>query len=88
MVFFSFFSDSLIFSPCRFSKDEEDGAIERDLELENGTLTYVVQVCTGNVSGAGTDANVFIVLYGEKVSFNTFYHDVILWFREKVDNES
>ncbi len=73
---FSFFTLSFQqdFSLCRFSKDEEDGAIERDLELGNGTLTYVVQVRTGNVSGAGTDANVFIVLYGEKVNFNTFLY--------------
>lgn len=28
--------------------------------------TYNVQVYTGNASGAGTDANVYIILFGEK----------------------
>jgi hypothetical protein len=28
--------------------------------------TYYTKVITGTVSGAGTDANVYIILYGEK----------------------
>jgi hypothetical protein len=54
----------------RFAKDEEDGLIER--EIMSGDvgqmIIYIVEVHTGNVSGAGTDANVFISLGGEKVS--------------------
>ena len=30
------------------------------------TVTYNIDVKTGNVSGAGTDANVFINIYGTK----------------------
>ena len=30
------------------------------------TTTYEVSVMTGDVRGAGTDANVYIILYGEE----------------------
>ncbi|PAA79474.1 hypothetical protein BOX15_Mlig008366g2 [Macrostomum lignano] len=48
---------------------EDDGCIERDLTA-SGTLldklTYNVSVKTGDVSGAGTDANVFLNIFGDK----------------------
>lgn len=77
--------------PCGrwLARDEDDGAIER--ELTAGKITeevlkkdgqvavkqkqikeqlsskkYTVNVYTGDVSGAGTDANVFLTMYGEK----------------------
>ncbi|XP_065836583.1 lipoxygenase homology domain-containing protein 1-like [Oscarella lobularis] len=34
--------------------------------LEKECVSYRLSVVTGSVSGAGTDANVFVVLYGEK----------------------
>ncbi|XP_050409617.1 lipoxygenase homology domain-containing protein 1 [Patella vulgata] len=58
-----------------FAKDEDDGAIVRELVPTDkqgrplaGTLKeveYIVKVYTGDVSGAGTDANIFVNLYGE-----------------------
>lgn len=53
----------------RLAKNEDDGAIERELSGGDSgkVVVYVVQVRTGDVSGAGTDANVAIVLYGDKV---------------------
>jgi len=54
------------------SKGEDDGAIERELPAssEDGQASqpltkYSIAVTTGNVRGAGTDANVFVILYGE-----------------------
>eukprot|EP01048_Picozoa_sp_COSAG05_P003978 COSAG05_NODE_197_length_14521_cov_113.902995_3_plen_180_part_00 len=54
---------------------EGDGAIERRLvearQQSSGSLkigketTYVLTVCTGKVAHAGTNANVFVTLYGE-----------------------
>ena len=40
--------------------------------------TYEVHVATGDVKGAGTDANVFITLYGEnsdtgQIEFHCYY---------------
>lgn len=50
---------------------EDDGKIERELPVTSAvencqTVVYEVKVLTGDRRGAGTDANVFVVLYGEK----------------------
>ena len=37
--------------------------------------TYKISVVTGNVLGAGTDANVFIILYGERDTSSQFKLD-------------
>ncbi|CAM2710921.1 unnamed protein product [Rotaria socialis] len=52
------------------AKDEDDGQISRDLKLhkdiKSGTINkYKVTVYTGNKMGAGTDADVFITIYGD-----------------------
>jgi len=55
--------------PCNrwLDKGEDDGKIERTLQPGDGNLTTLqVKVKTGKVKGAGTDANVFIQVYGEK----------------------
>ncbi|XP_061674583.1 lipoxygenase homology domain-containing protein 1-like [Syngnathoides biaculeatus] len=61
--------------PCGrwLDRGEDDGAIVRDLhpaELQTELYTpfapYELKVYTGDVSGAGTDADVFVVLYGQK----------------------
>jgi hypothetical protein len=58
----------------RFAKDEDDGLIEREIMSgEAGRmLVYTVEVHTGDVNGAGTDANVFIALDGNKVLLSSF----------------
>lgn len=43
-------------------------------------VPYQLSVHTGDVSGAGTDANVFVVLYGERGKSDT------CWLRNKTDN--
>ncbi|XP_072045883.1 lipoxygenase homology domain-containing protein 1-like [Amphiura filiformis] len=49
-----------------FDTDKEDGAIERELiPLEHGMETYNIFVTTADEKGAGTDANVYIIIYGE-----------------------
>jgi hypothetical protein len=52
------------------SKDEGDGRIVRDLlakDAKMGSMTeYKVLVTTGDRRGAGTDANVSIMIYGEQ----------------------
>ncbi|XP_072269601.1 lipoxygenase homology domain-containing protein 1 [Pyxicephalus adspersus] len=52
--------------------NEDDGEIVRELPAEGPlvlevlpVVKYRVTVCTGNVSGSGTDANVFICLFGD-----------------------
>jgi hypothetical protein len=51
---------------------QDDGQIERELALLGdgnatiATTTYQIRVTTGDVSKAGTDADVYIVLYGSK----------------------
>lgn len=52
-------------------KSEDDGLIERELPVtdtvvDSKTIVYQVKVLTGDRRGAGTDANVFIVIYGDK----------------------
>uniref|UniRef100_A0A1I8HA00 Lipoxygenase homology domain-containing protein 1 n=1 Tax=Macrostomum lignano TaxID=282301 RepID=A0A1I8HA00_9PLAT len=49
-------------------KNEDDGQIERDLTLIGSMLdkmSYNVSVKTGDVAGAGTDANVFLTIFGK-----------------------
>jgi hypothetical protein len=55
-----------------FSKTEDDKQIIRELPAEGSEILrplpivkYMVDVYTGNKIGAGTDANVFINIYGE-----------------------
>ncbi|TNN59103.1 Lipoxygenase y domain-containing protein 1 [Liparis tanakae] len=59
--------------PCGrwLDKEEDDGAIVRDLypaelqtELYTPFVPYEIKIYTSDVFGAGTDADVFIVLYG------------------------
>ena len=54
-------------------KSEDDGLIERDLDAQDADgvaseplVRYKVAVTTGERRGAGTDANVFIQVYGKK----------------------
>ncbi|RDD42008.1 Lipoxygenase homology domain-containing protein 1 [Trichoplax sp. H2] len=47
------------------SRAEAIGA-SKDLQKKVASTTYNVSVTTGDIKGAGTDANVHIVLYGEK----------------------
>ena len=58
-----------------FDEDQDDGLIVRDLlpgtgvggaAAPDGKVTYEIEVHTGNIRGAGTDANVNIELIGEK----------------------
>ena len=58
--------------PCHrwLAKNEDDGAIERTLPLlgavgiVEATTTYIIEVKTGTVPKAGTDANVHLTLFG------------------------
>ena len=59
--------------PCHrwLDKDEDDGCIERVLSLgleiaiaDDRAMSYIVKVTTGKVRGAGTDANVFVSMFG------------------------
>lgn len=43
-------------------------------------VPYEIEVHTGDVRGAGTDANVFVVLYGKEGKSEEF------WLRSKTDN--
>ncbi|XP_075955406.1 lipoxygenase homology domain-containing protein 1 isoform X2 [Anarhichas minor] len=61
--------------PCGrwLDKGEDDGVIVRDLypaelqtELYMPFVPYEIKIFTSDVFGAGTDADVFIVLYGQK----------------------
>lgn len=58
--------------PCNrwLAKDEDDGLIVRELPLGGtsllNTTSYLVSVRTGDVRGAGTDANVFVQIFGAK----------------------
>jgi hypothetical protein len=54
-------------------KSEDDGKIERDLfaQDQDGVASqplvrYQVAITTGDRRGAGTDANVFVTVYGDK----------------------
>lgn len=67
------------------ASDEDDGLIERELypseEIEmSKKVPYEIEVHTGDVRGAGTDANVFVVLYGKEGKSEEF------WLRSKTDN--
>jgi hypothetical protein len=58
--------------PCNrwFDTSEDDRQIERDLFTNGPTgrppANYRVTVVTGNVRGAGTDANVYLTVVGDK----------------------
>ena len=52
-----------------FSRDEDDGLIERDLfpgrhTADNADMHYMAEVFTSDVRGAGTDADVSLELFG------------------------
>lgn len=53
-----------------FAKDEDDGRIVRELTLNGSEILdqtrYVFKVKTGTDSGAGTDADVYVQLFGKK----------------------
>ena len=59
---------------CRqwLSRTQGDGLIERSLPVSKEPLNkpsnklYLVSTITGNMRGAGTNANIFITLFGEK----------------------
>ena len=76
----------------RLSKNEDDGLIVRESTTKDRlTLKkYSISVLTGNVRGAGTDANVFINLFGTKVRQKVNPHPtvVILFSRGKADLKS
>jgi len=72
MVFGQDNKDYYFLSGRWFAKDEDDGAIAREhpayadgKSYEPLTL-YEVSVVTGDRPWAGTDANVFITIFGEK----------------------
>ncbi|XP_030048769.1 lipoxygenase homology domain-containing protein 1 [Microcaecilia unicolor] len=46
--------------------DEEQGLATLGLEQKAKSTTYTVRVKTGDKKNSGTDANVFLILYGEK----------------------
>ena len=52
---------------CRwFARDEDDGQIERELLPSfTGGVNWRLVVVTGQERGAGTDADVFVELFGE-----------------------
>lgn len=52
-----------------FDKKEEDGLIRRRLkvaEVGGENVDYTVTVVTSDIRGAGTDANVFVEIVGER----------------------
>lgn len=52
----------------RFGKNVDDGMSEREVSVILAPMTkYVVEIYTGEVTGAGTDSNVFVSLLGDKV---------------------
>jgi hypothetical protein len=56
-----------------FPQGEDDGLIVRELPVsesvvDSTTVVYEVKILTGDRRGAGTDANVSVVLYGENGS--------------------
>ncbi|XP_062503862.1 lipoxygenase homology domain-containing protein 1-like isoform X2 [Corticium candelabrum] len=61
------------------AKSEDDGRIaldlypQADMVLCDKKVPYQLSVHTGDVSGAGTDANVFIVMYGELGKSDTYW---------------
>jgi hypothetical protein len=67
--------------PCNrwLAKSEDDGQIELDLYPEadivsvDKKVSYQLSVHTGDVHSAGTDANVFVVLYGDEGKSDTHW---------------
>ncbi len=80
--------------PCNqwFSKSKGDFKIERDLLLNGpsgpSAVMYKIVVITGNVRGAGTDADVFITIVGDKgkVDRELLSNDKDNFERGRVDN--
>ena len=73
------------------ASDEGDGEIIRELPAtaesikEPGMVKdYEVLVKTGNEFGSGTDANVFINIFGSKASFQYFLSNVFVNFFVKI----
>jgi len=68
--------------PCEqwLAVDEGDGKISRVLPVLKKPRVYNVSVYTGNESYAGTDANVYIKIYGETEESD------ITWLRNGMDN--
>ena len=72
VVFKSSNPDKKVYFQCGqwLSRTEGDGAIQRMLQASKTPpkdcvgKTYLVATVTGNLRGAGTDANVFVTLYG------------------------
>lgn len=68
--------DTTLFFHCAqwLSRNEGDGMIQRTLGATFDPpkpfigRTYIVTIQTGNLRGAGTDANVYITLYGSEGS--------------------
>jgi len=64
------FMDSVYTVPCQkwFGKKVDDGKTEREFpigrEFTGTGIPYTIQVFTGDVRGAGTDAEVYITLHG------------------------
>lgn len=66
--------------PSRFDPKEGDGLIERKLLFGTDSEVNIDKkglwsctVKTSDVTHAGTDANVFMVVYGDKARFLAFY---------------
>ena len=72
-----------MYFPCAqwLSRTQGDGLIERSLEVSiipperSLPWSYLVSTLTGGMRGAGTSANVFITLYGEKGSSEKTFLD-------------
>ena len=56
----------------RLDKKAPLGAIQELSVSTHALMTYEIKVTTGDVKGAGTDANVFVNLLGDKVCKITF----------------
>lgn len=55
---------------CRFGKHVSDGKSEREIDATSlAMMKYQIEVYTGNINGAGTDSNVYVTLFGDKVLF-------------------
>ncbi|KAL3842214.1 hypothetical protein ACJMK2_020253, partial [Sinanodonta woodiana] len=55
------------------NKDAQSIRNEIALETKAATTTYKIEVITGTVFGAGTDANVYIILYGDLDNTGTYF---------------
>jgi len=64
--------------PCHrwLATDEDDHKIDRELSPLETVTNYRITVATGNVDSAGTDANVYVRLYGSNGVSPDLYLDV------------